>query len=110
YPFLGVASGAMLAVIGAGLLRRGIRARRSAREPADPPQHPHVHADRPISPRALAAMGFAGGLVPSPSAVVVLLGAIALGRAWLGVALVVAYGAGMALTLCGAGLLLTRAR
>jgi ABC-type nickel/cobalt efflux system permease component RcnA len=55
-------------------------------------------------------MGFAGGLVPSPSALVVLLGAIALGRAWFGVLLVVAYGAGMAVTLTGAGLLLVRAR
>ena len=48
--------------------------------------------------------------MPSPSAVVVLLGAIALGRAWFGVALVVAYGLGMAVTLTGAGLLLVRAR
>ena len=55
-------------------------------------------------------MGFAGGLVPSPSALVVLLGAIALGRAWFGVLLVLAYGAGMAATLTGAGLLLVRAR
>ena len=52
----------------------------------------------------------AGGLVPSPSAIVVLLGAIALGRAWFGVALVVAYGLGMAVTLTGAGILLVRAR
>jgi len=40
----------------------------------------------------------------------VLLGAIALGRAWFGVALVIAYGAGMAVTLTGAGLVLVRAR
>jgi nickel/cobalt transporter (NicO) family protein len=39
-------------------------------------------------------MGFAGGLVPSPLALVVLLGAIALGRAWFGVLLVVACRAG----------------
>jgi nickel/cobalt transporter (NicO) family protein len=55
-------------------------------------------------------MGFAGGLVPSPSALVVLLGAIALHRAWFGVLLVVAYGAGMAGTLTGAGVALVRAR
>ena len=60
--------------------------------------------------RSLVALGFAGGLVPSPSALVVLLGAIALGRAWLGVALVVGYGLGMAATLAGAGLLLVRFR
>ena len=55
-------------------------------------------------------MGFAGGLVPSPSALVVLLGAMALGRAWFGVVLVIAYGLGMAGTLTAAGVLLLRAR
>jgi len=44
-------------------------------------------------------MGIAGGLVPSPSALVVLLGAIALGRTWFGVVLVLGYGVGMAATL-----------
>jgi ABC-type nickel/cobalt efflux system permease component RcnA len=53
-------------------------------------------------------MGFVGGLVPSPSAVVVLLGAVALGRSWFGVLLVVGYGVGMALTLTGLGYLLAR--
>ena len=58
--------------------------------------------------RELIAMGLAGGLVPSPSALVVLLGAIALGRVPFGIALVVAYGIGLALTLVSAGLLLVR--
>ncbi len=49
-------------------------------------------------------MGLAGGLVPSPSALVVLLGAIAVGRVPFGIALVVAYGIGLAATLVGAGL------
>jgi ABC-type nickel/cobalt efflux system permease component RcnA len=44
--------------------------------------------------------------VPSPSALVVLLAAIGLGRTAFGVGLVVAYGIGMAATLTGAGLLL----
>lgn len=43
-----------------------------------------------VSRRQLVSMGFAGGLVPSPSALVVLLGAIALERLWFGVILVVA--------------------
>jgi nickel/cobalt transporter (NicO) family protein len=54
--------------------------------------------------------GWPGGLVPSPSALVVLLGGIALGQAWFGVALVVAYGLGMAATLTGVGLLLAHLR
>src|SRR5438132_10866968 len=68
--------------------------------------HSHGQADRPMGWRSLVAMGFAGGLVPSPSALVVLLGAIALHPAWFGLILVIAYGAGMAATLTGAGLVL----
>lgn len=60
--------------------------------------------------RSLIGMGFAGGMVPSPSALVVLLGAIALGRTWFGISLVIAYGVGMALSLIVAGLILVRIR
>lgn len=55
-------------------------------------------------------MGVAGGLVPSPSALVVLLGAVALGRTWFGVLLVLGYGLGMAGTLTLVGVLLVRMR
>jgi len=73
-------------------------------------RHTHALPDpaRPLGARSLAAMGVAGGLVPSPSALVVLLGASAIGRTWWGVLLVVAYGIGMALTLTLAGLALLR--
>ena len=73
----------------------------------------HTHAplpDGPLSWKALAGMGVAGGLVPSPSALLVLLSATALGRAWFGVVLVIVYGVGMAVTLTAAGLLLVRAQ
>ena len=75
----------------------------------------HAHAHLAVDGgrvrwRTLVPMGLAGGMVPSPSALVVLLGAIAVGRAWFGVVLVLAYGLGMAATLTGAGLLLVRAR
>ncbi|MDP1876971.1 MAG: nickel transporter [Actinomycetota bacterium] len=59
--------------------------------------------------RRFVALGLAGGLVPSPSAVVVLLAGFALGRSWFALLLVVAYGMGMALTLCLTGLVLVRA-
>jgi nickel/cobalt exporter len=49
-------------------------------------------------------MGFAGGLVPSPSAVLVLVGAAAIGQAWFGVVLVLGYGVGLACTLILIGL------
>ena len=72
----------------------------------------HTHylppVGEPFRARTLLAMGFAGGLSPSPSAVVVLLGAVALGRAWFGVLLVLAYGIGLAAVLTGIGLALAR--
>jgi ABC-type nickel/cobalt efflux system permease component RcnA len=55
-------------------------------------------------------MGVAGGLVPSPSALIVLLASVGLGRTAFGVALVLAYGLGMAATLTAVGLLLIRVR
>ncbi|WP_208765306.1 urease accessory protein UreH domain-containing protein, partial [Streptomyces albidochromogenes] len=73
---------------------------------------PHTHSHLPPAPglRGVVLLGFAGGLVPSPSAVVVLVGAAALGQAWFGFLLVLAYGAGLALTLTGAGFLAVRLR
>jgi nickel/cobalt transporter (NicO) family protein len=116
YPWLGLASGLLLAAVGVGLL---VRARTGHDHPHghghdhthdhDHGQHRHA-AGPPLDRRGLVALGLAGGLVPSPSAVVVLLGGIAIGRAWFGVALVLAYGLGMAATLTGIGLLLARLR
>jgi ABC-type nickel/cobalt efflux system permease component RcnA len=44
-------------------------------------------------------------VIPSPSALLLLLAAVALGRPWFGAALVGAFGVGMAITLCSVGLL-----
>ncbi|MFJ2706630.1 nickel/cobalt transporter [Streptomyces sp. NPDC087428] len=75
--------------------------------------HTHAHAPaddgtQPFTTRGLIGLGVAGGLVPSPSALVVLLGAIALGRTAFGAALVLAYGIGMAATLTAVGVLLVK--
>lgn len=67
----------------------------------------------PFAALALGAallLGFAGGMVPSPSALVVLPSGVALGRAGSGEVLAVAYRIGMALALMLAGLLLVRGR
>jgi nickel/cobalt transporter (NicO) family protein len=112
YPWLGLASGLLLAAVGVGLLARartGHPHGHGHHHPHDRDHHHHA-AGPPLGRRGLVALGLAGGLVPSPSAVVVLLGGIAIGRAWFGVALVLAYGLGMAATLTGVGLLLARLR
>ncbi|MEU1520400.1 sulfite exporter TauE/SafE family protein [Streptomyces sp. NPDC005811] len=69
--------------------------------------HTHTHEVAPTL-RGTILLGFAGGMVPSPSAVVVLVGAAALGHAWFGLLLVVAYGIGLALTLTAAGFAVVR--
>jgi nickel/cobalt exporter len=126
YPWLGLTSGLLLTAVGVGLLARARTGRShshgTGHDHLHGPDHGHPHdhghghdldgraAGPPLGRRGLVALGLAGGLVPSPSAVVVLLGGIALGRAWFGVALVLAYGLGMAATLTGIGLLLARLR
>lgn len=114
--YLGLASGLLIAGIGARLLYTAVRHRRRDRAHAHAHAHGHAHSHDHghshgrVGRSGLVGMGVAGGLVPSPSALVVLLGAVALGRTWFGVLLVVAYGLGMALTLTAAGLLLVYVR
>ena len=100
--YLGVVSGLLVTTIGAGALIGALRKRATS--------HHHHHHHHSHDRWSLAGMGIAGGLVPSPSALIVLLGAAALGRTVFGVLLVIAYGAGMAATLTAAGLLLIRIR
>jgi ABC-type nickel/cobalt efflux system permease component RcnA len=60
--------------------------------------------------RSLLALGVSGGLIPCPSALVLLLGAISLQREALGIVLVLAFSLGLAAVLTGIGLLLVYAR
>ena len=136
--WLGIASGVLVAAVGVAMLVGVLRRRASVYDHHQASAHVHdhdhqrayshdhdhqhgqshdhdhhVHAHRRLSraPRlSLVGMGLAGGLVPSPSALIVLLGAVGLGRTAFGVLLVVAYGVGMAGTLTAAGLVLVRVR
>jgi nickel/cobalt transporter (NicO) family protein len=76
-----------------------------------PIRHSHVPAPgSTISWRSLFVLGLAGGLIPSASALLILLGSIAAGRAAFGFVLVVAFGLGMAVVMSGIGLALVVAR
>jgi ABC-type nickel/cobalt efflux system permease component RcnA len=129
YPYLSLASGVCFAGLGLVLLVGALRRRRvrflglrghhhgpggHVHDHDHEHAHAHDHADSataaPLSRRRLLTLGFAGGLVPTPTAIVVLLGATAIGRAWFGALLVLAYGIGMAATLVLAGVLLAGAR
>jgi nickel/cobalt exporter len=65
----------------------------------------HHHAPEDLSWRGLVAMGASAGLIPCPSALVVLLGAIAQHQVGLGLLLVAVFSLGLAATLTALGLL-----
>lgn len=76
--------------------------------------HSHSHmppgADgSPITWRSLLALGISGGLLPCPSALVVLLSAIALHRVGLGLLLIVAFSLGLASVLTAIGIVMVHA-
>ena len=63
-----------------------------------------------LSARSLVAVGVSGGLLPCPSALVVLLAAISLHRVAFGLVLIVAFSLGLALTITGIGLVAVYAK
>lgn len=74
---------------------------------------PHGHSHVPegdISLGGLIALGASGGLVPCPSALVLLLSSIAIGRVGLGLLLLVAFSLGLAVVLMGIGILVLYAK
>jgi ABC-type nickel/cobalt efflux system permease component RcnA len=110
-----------IVAIGAWMLISELRrnaARRAHAHAPDPHEHTHggtrhSHATTgatTITWRSLFVLGLAGGIIPSTSALLILLGAIASGRAAFGMVLVVAFGVGMALVMTGIGLLVVGAR
>jgi ABC-type nickel/cobalt efflux system permease component RcnA len=68
--------------------------------------HDHGHSHLPNQPgwRGILAMGASAGLIPCPSALVVLLGAISQGQIALGMLLIVVFSLGLATTLSLLGL------
>lgn len=77
-----------------------------------PAVHHHHHDDvaltDPWSRRGLIAIGLSGGLLPSPSAFLVLVSGLLTGRAFDAIVLVAAFGVGMAATLTAVGALTIR--
>jgi ABC-type nickel/cobalt efflux system permease component RcnA len=102
YPWLSVASGVLVVGVGASVLWQRTRHARAR-------HHDHHHHEE-ISGRGLLGIGVAAGLLPCPSALVVLLSAIALHRVGLGLALILAFSVGLAATITGIGLLAVLAR
>lgn len=122
YPWLGLVSGGIVVAIGAWLLLVRIRIWQRGRSGSKtvhghPHDHGHSHQHGPnvgggirITWRNLAALGVAGGLLPSASALIILLAALSLNRVGFGLLLILAFSAGMAGVLAGIGLFLVYAR
>jgi ABC-type nickel/cobalt efflux system permease component RcnA len=135
YPILSVASGAIVVVIGTYLLLTRVRAWRAQsashhHEHEREDGHDHHDVVRPegwhehdgmghthlpqqqqqMGKRGLFALGLSGGMIPSVSALLVLIGSISIGRPAWGIVLTVAFGLGMAAVLVGIGFGLVYAR
>jgi ABC-type nickel/cobalt efflux system permease component RcnA len=137
YPWLGFASGLLIACMGLWQFTRRYAAffARKASAGHFHDGHYHVHAtdghlhdhehdhghhhgpgghthDMPdkITPGSLIALGVSGGIVPCPSALVVLLAAIALNRTAFGLVLIIAFSLGLAAVLIAIGILMLHAR
>jgi ABC-type nickel/cobalt efflux system permease component RcnA len=99
YPLLGTVSGLAIVWVGVSLLGQRWRAARKRRD-----HHQHNLPEGDVTVSSLMALGASGGLVPCPSALVLLLSSVSLGRIALGLALLMAFSAGLAAVLMGIGL------
>jgi ABC-type nickel/cobalt efflux system permease component RcnA len=101
YPWLNLVSALLVLSVGAAVLRK----RRHALKHH---HHDHDHHHH-ITNKGILAMGASAGLIPCPSALVVLLGAVAQHQVGLGLVLITAFSLGLAATLTGLGVLVVRA-
>ncbi|MGA3203716.1 MAG: hypothetical protein ABSF12_14620 [Bryobacteraceae bacterium] len=133
--WLGVASGLAIILIGASLFYKRLRALQHARAHAHAHAHhhhhthdhhhhhhdhnhdhehgPHTHTHAPpaeVTLRSLIALGASGGMVPCPSALVLLLISISLGHVGLGLLLLVSFSLGLAGVLMAIGMIVIYAK
>jgi nickel/cobalt transporter (NicO) family protein len=121
YPWLNLVSALLVVAVGVTVLR--LRVREWVRPRAHRHHHHHHHGDghhhhhdhdhvpEPGSGlRGLVAVGVSGGLLPCPTALVVLLAAISLHRIAFGLLLIVAFSLGLASVISGIGLLAVTAK
>jgi nickel/cobalt transporter (NicO) family protein len=104
YPWLDLSAGLMVVGVGAAVL---FARARHAHAHHHGHQHHHGHAHEQ---RSLVAVGISGGLLPCPSALVVLLAAISLHRVAFGMLLVVAFSVGLAVAITAVGLVAVLAK
>ncbi len=111
YPWLNLVSALLIVGVGVSVLRWRVREWRSrgAHEHDHPHSHHHEH-DHALSHRRLLGIGISGGIVPCPTALVVLLAAISLHRVGYGLVLILAFSAGLAVAMTAIGLVAVTAK
>jgi nickel/cobalt transporter (NicO) family protein len=132
YPWLGAVSGIIVFLLGAVMVHRRLllplKAKKAggdldhtaahalhthAHHPATH-DHPHFHPtgenDSRVTWRTLIGLGVSGGLLPCPSALVLLLSAVSIQRIGFGMILVLAFSLGLAGVLTTVGLLFVKGR
>ncbi|MEM7343761.1 MAG: sulfite exporter TauE/SafE family protein [Chloroflexota bacterium] len=114
YPWLSVLSGLLVVILGISLITGRLRQRHHHHHHDHDHTHDHDHHHShlppgtdgtPVTWRSLLALGISGGLLPCPSALVVMLSAIALGRVGFGLILIFVFSLGLASVLTAIGLL-----
>ncbi len=125
FPVLGAISGLSIVWIGATLLYKrasGLQAHSHSHDHGHTHDHAHDHdhhhgpgghthvPEGEVTLGSLIALGASGGLVPCPSALVLLLSSVALGRVGLGMVLLVGFSAGLAMVLMAIGLVVLYAK
>jgi ABC-type nickel/cobalt efflux system permease component RcnA len=124
YPWLNLAAGLLIVAVGLSIVASRVRWARAHRGPAPSPdaghQHDHEHDHRhahdghrhDLDPtwRGLAGMGISAGIIPCPSALVVLLAAISQREVGLGLVLITAFSLGLAATITILGLLVVQGK
>jgi nickel/cobalt exporter len=109
YPWLTLVSGLLVVVVGLGVLRSRVRKVHVHHDHDHDHVHDHHH-DHEVSWRSLIAMGASAGLIPCPSALVVLLAALSQHQVGLGLVLITAFSLGLAATITGIGVAVVYAR
>lgn len=121
YPWLNLVSALLVVGVGLAILRWRVRTWRSG-EPLGGHGHGHEHAHDHGhghghhhhhdngSRRGLLGIGISAGIIPCPTALVVLLAAISLQRVGYGLVLIVAFSVGLAAAVTAIGLVAVTAR
>lgn len=104
YPVLSCISGFAIFGVGLTLLRKRLSSHNHSHN------HSHSHSHTPTSLSSLIQLGIAGGMVPCPSALVLLLTAITLHQITYGLFLVGGFSLGLGLVLVSLGLVAVYAR